>query len=364
MLSEGIAPQRGRWGAYLHRDRVNRRLRARKGARLTAITCGGAIPEIADYRVVTDDENRTVVGTLDEDFAVESNAGDIFLLGNTSWRVKHVRGGEVVVNDAHGAPPTIPFWRGEAPGRTFELRPKSPSCAKTWSRKHGAGELEVREKGAADNALLTTHHSPATTLEWLEQDLPASTATGRSKRCITWPRNSQPPAWCRRRKRLLFERFFDESGGMQLVVHAPFGTRINRAWGLAMRKRFCRSFDFELQASADDNGIVLSLGAQHSFPLEQMFKLVPSQLARDVLVQAFLAVPFFTTRWRWNVTRALQLKRSQKGKRVPPHLQRMRADDLLSAVFPAQTACQENVAGDIEIPDHPLVRQTVRRLSA
>src|SRR5437588_4254009 len=160
-------------------------------------------------------------------------------------------------------------------------------------------------------------------------------------------------------KRLLFERFFDESGGMQLVVHAPFGTRINRAWGLAMRKRFCRSFDFELQASANDNGVVLSLGAQHSFPLEQMFKLVPSHLAREVLVQAFLAVPFFTTRWRWNATRALQLKRAVKGKRVPPHLQRMRADDLLAAVFPAQTACQENVVGDIEVPDHPLVRQTV-----
>ena len=160
-------------------------------------------------------------------------------------------------------------------------------------------------------------------------------------------------------KRLLFERFFDESGGMQLVVHAPFGTRINRAWGLAMRKRFCRSFDFELQASAGDNGIVLSLGAQHSFPLEQMFRLVPSHVARDTLVQAFLAVPFFTTRWRWNVTRALQLRRAQNGKRVPPHLQRMRADDLLSAVFPAQTACQENVVGDIEVPDQALIRQTM-----
>src|SRR5207245_8668991 len=160
-------------------------------------------------------------------------------------------------------------------------------------------------------------------------------------------------------KRLLFERFFDESGGMQLVVHAPFGTRINRAWGLALRKRFCRTFDFELQASADDNGIVLSLGAQHSFPLEQMFKLVPSRLARDVLVQAFLAVPFFATRWRWNVTRALQLRRAVKGQRVPPHLQRMRADDLLAAVFPAQTACQENLVGDIDIPDQPIVRQTV-----
>jgi ATP-dependent Lhr-like helicase len=338
MLSEGIASTRGRHGAYLHRDRVNRRLKARKNARLTAITCGGAIPEIADYRVVTDDENRTVVGTLDEDFAVESNAGDIFLLGNTSWRIKHVRGGEVVVRDAQGAPPTIPFWRGEAPGRTFELSAEvsrlrqdlvarmneDAASARSWLMQ----ACHVNEEGAAQALTYVGAQVGATGMVPTQQ-------------------------------RLLFERFFDESGGMQLVVHAPFGTRINRAWGLAMRKRFCRTFDFELQASADDNGVVLSLGAQQSFPLEQMFRLVPSQLARDVLVQAFLAVPFFGTRWRWNVTRALQLRRRQKGQRVPPHLQRMRADDLLTAVFPAQTQCQEHVVGDIPVPDHPLVRQTV-----
>lgn len=341
MLSEGIAPQRGRWGACVHRDRVNRRLRARKGARLTAITCGGAIPEIADYRVVTDDDNRTFVGTLDEDFAVESNGGDIFLLGNRSWRIKHVRGGEVVVNDAHAAPPTIPFWRGEAPGRTFELSAEVGRLRQ---------DLVARMSGASDgdesvaDGLARTCHLSRHGAEQLAAYVGAQhAATG------------MVPT----QKRLLFERFFDESGGMQLVVHAPFGTRINRAWGLAMRKRFCRTFDFELQASAGDNGIVLSLGAQHSFPLDQMFKLVPSRLARDVLVQAFLAVPFFTSRWRWNVTRALQLKRANKGQRVPPHLQRMRAEDLLTAVFPAQTACQENVVGDIQVPDQPIVRQTV-----
>ena len=341
MLSEGIAPERGRYGAYLHRDRVNRWLHARKGARLTAITCGGAIPEVADYRVVTDGEERTVVGTVDEDFAVESNGGDIFLLGNTSWRVRHVRGGEVVVSDAHGAPPTIPFWRGEAPGRTLEL---------------SAEVARLREELVALIQRGGEGEEPA--VNWLV------------KACQVSPRRAQQAAgyvaaqyaatgMVPTQKRLLFERFFDESGGMQLVVHAPFGTRINRAWGLAMRKRFCRTFDFELQASAGDNGIVLSLGAQHSFPLEQMFTLVPSHLARDVLVQAFLAAPFFGTRWRWNVTRALQLKRAQKGKRVPPYLQRMRAEDLLSAVFPAQTACQENVTGDIAVPDQPIVRQTV-----
>jgi ATP-dependent Lhr-like helicase len=340
MLSEGIAPQRGRWGAYLHRDRVNRRLHARKGARLTAVTCGGAIPEIASYRVVTDDENRTVVGTLDEDFAVESMAGDIFLLGNTSWRIKHVRGGEVVVLDAHGAPPSVPFWLGEAPGRTLELSAEVGRLREdTLSLQNG----EPHNQEALDWLMRVCKLDQAGA-EQLHRYVEAQHAATR-----------MVPT----QKRLLFERFFDESGGMQLVVHAPFGTRINRAWGLAMRKRFCRSFDFELQASADDNGIVLSLGAQHSFPLEQMFKLVPSHVARDVLVQAFLAVPMFKNRWRWNVTRSLQLKRAQKGQKVPPHLQRMRAEDLLSAVFPAQTACQENVVGDIEVPDHPIVRQTV-----
>jgi ATP-dependent Lhr-like helicase len=341
MLAEGIAPQRGRYGAYLHRDRVNNRLHARRGARLTAITCGGAIPEVADYRVVTDGEERTVVGTVDEDFAVESNSGDIFLLGNTSWRVRHVRGGEVVVFDAQGAPPTIPFWRGEAPGRTLEL---------------SAEVARLREELAA--RLQDGKGGEESTVNWLMEACQVSQHGARQAAgyvAAQYAATGMVPT----QKRLLFERFFDESGGMQMVVHAPFGTRINRAWGLALRKRFCRTFDFELQASASDNGIVLSLGAQHSFPLEQMFKLVPSHLARDVLVQAFLAVPFFGTRWRWNVTRALQMRRAQKGKRVPPHLQRMRAEDLLSAVFPAQTACQENVTGDIAVPDQPIVRQTV-----
>jgi ATP-dependent Lhr-like helicase len=358
MLAEGIAPQRGRYGAYLHRDRVNSRLRARKGARLTAITCGGAIPEIADYRVVTDDEQRTVVGTLDEDFAVESNAGDIFLLGNTSWRIKHIRGGEVVVLDAHGAPPTIPFWRGEAPGRTLELSAEVARLREEMvARASGARGQESGVSANGTDSSLPLDPSPLAP-SWLEQTCRVS-RYGAEQATAYVAAQYAAAGMVPTQRRLLFERFFDESGGMQLVVHAPFGTRINRAWGLAMRKRFCRTFDFELQAAAGDNGIVLSLGAQHSFPMEQMFKLVPSRLACDVLVQAFLAVPFFTTRWRWNVTRALQLKRAYKGRRVPPHLQRMRADDLLSAVFPAQTACQENVTGDIDVPDQPLVRQTL-----
>jgi ATP-dependent Lhr-like helicase len=374
MLSEGIAPQRGRWGAHLHRDRVNRRVRARKGARLTAITCGGAIPEIADYRVVTDDENRTVVGTLDEDFAVESNSGDIFLLGNTSWRIKHIRGGEVVVRDAHGAPPTIPFWRGEAPGRTLELSAEVAKLREELIEANPKSEIRNPkqipstnfESGYQGNQtvsdIASSNFGFVSDFGFRTSDLAqiCGLSPHAADQLLAYVEGQQAATgMVPTQKRLLFERFFDESGGMQLVVHAPFGTRINRAWGLAMRKRFCRSFDFELQASADDNGVVLSLGAQHSFPLDQMFKLVPSRLARDVLVQAFLAVPFFGTRWRWNVTRALQQRRFQKGQRVPPYLQRMRAEDLLSAVFPAQTACQENVVGDIEVPDQPIVRQTI-----
>jgi ATP-dependent Lhr-like helicase len=341
MVSEGIAPERGRFGAYVQRDRVNRRLHARKGARLTAIMCGGAIPEITNYKVVTDDEARTVVGSVDEDFAVESNGGDVFLLGNTSWRVKHVRSGEVVVANAQGAPATVPFWLGEAPGRTVEL---------------SAEVARLREELAA--RIVPNSQPSEATVGWLMQ-LGHIDHAG-AEQAITYVTAQQAATgMVPTQKRLLFERFFDESGGMHLVIHAPFGARINRAWGLALRKRFCRTFDFELQASADDNGIVLSFGTQHSFPLEQMFRLVPSKLARDVLVQAFLAAPFFGTRWRWNITRSLQLRRLRNGQRVPPHLQRMRAEDLLTSVFPAQTACQENVVGDIPIPDQPIVRQTV-----
>lgn len=379
MLSEGVASRRGRRAAFLHRDRVAGKLRARRGARMTAITCGGAIPEVADYRVVVEDEKRTVIGSVHEDFAIESMAGDVFLLGNTSWKVKYVRGGEVVVEDAHGAPPSVPFWLGEAPGRTFELSTEvarlREDIAARCATDAAYGEMQSQENSEVrkpedetwrpyepnDNLQVSESASlPVSpeTLAWLVKEGRA-TEHG-AKQALDYV-NVQRVAtgMVPTQKRLFFERFFDESGGMQLVVHAPFGTRINRAWGLAMRKCFCRSFDFELQAAAGDNGVVLSLGPQHSFPLEQMYTLVRSSVARDMLVQAMLAVPFFTTRWRWNVTRALAVRRWEGGRRVPPPLQRFRADDLLSAVFPAQTACQENVTGDIEVPDHPLVRQTM-----
>ncbi len=353
MLSEGIAPG-NRTGAYLHRDRINHRLRPRRAARISAITSGGAIPETADYRVVTEGE-RTFVGTLNEDFAIESQAGNVFQLGNTSWRIHYVRGGEVVVSDAHGAPATVPFWLGEAPGRTAELSSElSQLRADIWR--------ECSHHALRDESPLAEREDYTSSLNsviaWLKSELGADDwAAAQAANYVA----SQGAAigLVPTQQQVVFERFFDESGGMQLVVHAPFGARINRGWGLTMRKCFCRRFDFELQAIADDNGIVLSVGPQQSFPLQQMFTLVDSATARQLLIQALLAVPMFQIRWRWNVTRALAVLRQRGGKKVPPHLQRHRADDLLTAVFPAQTQCFEHRTGDLEPPDHPIVQQSV-----
>jgi ATP-dependent helicase Lhr and Lhr-like helicase len=350
MLSEGIASARGRYAAHLHRDRVNGTVRARRGSRLAAITSGGAIPENSLYSVIAQPEGVTV-GTVDEDFAVESIAGDIMLLGNTSWRIRRVSSGSVLVEDAQGAPPNVPFWRGEAPARTDELS------------RHVS---ELREKissfipcEASDfNGQLTTDAIAAVT--WLKRecglDDPGAEQTVDyvvAGRAILGAVPTQTT--------VIAERFFDESGGMQLVIHAPFGGRINKAWGLALRKRFCRSFNFELQAAATDNGLNISLSEQHSFPLADVFHFLHPNSARSVLEQAVLASPLFTTRWRWDAGRALALLRFRGGKKVPPNIQRMRADDLLAAVFPEQQACPENLAaGDINIPTHPLVREVMK----
>ncbi len=335
-LSEGISSSSGRGRVYLHHDQVGRRVRARPGARIVAASNGGAIPEIASYRVVAEPE-KTVVGTLDEDFASESQAGEIFLLGNTSWRILHVRGNDVTVADAKGAPPSIPFWRGEAPGRTVEL-------SEEVSRLREELEQKLDDPAAAE--------------AWLVAECCVSASA--AHQAVEYVRAEKAAlGLVPSQRRIVFERFFDETGGMQMVIHAPFGARICKAWGLAMRKRFCRSFDFELQATADDDGFVLSLGPQHSFPLESMFSMMNTRNARALLEQALLYVPTFQTRWRWNVTRALLVQRFKDGKKVPPALQRFRADDLLTAVFPKLTGCQENVTGDLEVPDHPLAIQSM-----
>jgi ATP-dependent Lhr-like helicase len=335
MLSEGIATRRGRRGAFLHRDRVHGTVTGRRGARLAAITCGGAIPENANYLVVAEPEG-TIVGTLDEDFAVESLAGDIFLLGTTSWRIRRVEPGRVRVEDAHGAPPSVPFWRGEAPGRTAELSYEVASLREQILRLEPSAAVAFLKSECGLDRLGA---------EQAELYVRAGAA---ALSCL-------PSSDC-----VVAERFFDESGGMQLVLHAPFGARINRAWGLALRKRFCRSFNLELQAAATDNGIVISLSDQHSFPLDAVFEFLNPATVKDILTQALLQSPIFTARWRWNATRALAVLRFSGGRRVPPPIQRMRSDDLLASVFPDQAACGENLLGDIRVPDHPLVEETLR----
>jgi ATP-dependent Lhr-like helicase len=318
----------GRW-SLLHRDGVNQKLRATKRARLTAIMSGGAIADNADYQVILEPEG-TFIGTLNEDFAIESSEGDIFQLGTTSWRILGVNSGTVRVADAQGAPPTIPFWLGEAPARTREL-------------SHEISQ--VREAAARGEAVARTGIDEAAASQIQEYVVAGRQALG-----------AVPT-----QRRVILERFFDETGGMQLVVHAPFGGRINRAWGLALRKRFCRGFGFELQAAANEEAIVLSLGPQHSFPLAEVFDYLHPNTARELLIQALLAAPMFKTRWRWNVSRALLLERMRAGKKTPAPLIRMRADDLLAAAFPDVVACGETLPpGDIEVPmDNPMVRQTV-----
>src|SRR5579872_7176202 len=334
VLADGIATSRGRSGAFLHFDRVNGRLRGRRGARIAAITSGGAIPETANYNVVAEPDGQ-VVGTLDEDFAVESMAGDIFLLGTNSWKIRRVEPGVVRVEDAHGAPPSIPFWNGEGPGRTLEL-----------SREVSGLRAAIDERGDADAQ------------EFLMRECGLDRAG--AEQAVTYVRAGKATLGVVPTDRtIVAERFFDEGGGMQLVLHTPFGARINRAWGLALRKRFCRSFNLELQAAATDNGIVLSLTDQHAFPLEIVFEYVKSASVEYVLTQALLAAPMFAARWRWNATRALAILRMNGGRKVAPQLQRMRADDLLAAVFPDQAACAENLTGPIRIPDHMLVRETI-----
>ena len=338
MLSEGIATSRGRSGALLHRDAVNRRLRGRRGARLAALTSGGAIPDNANYDVILEPDG-TQIGTIDEDFAIESMAGDIILLGNSSWRIRRVEPGKVRVEDAAGAAPTIPFWLGEGPARTREL------SAEVAALREQIVDTHARHEDPTP-ALMSGCALDRRGAELLRDYVLAGAAVLGGVPTQT---------------RLFAERFFDDAGGMQLVIHAPFGGRINRAWGMALRKRFCRSFDFELQAAATDDGIVLSLGPQHSFPLESVFSMLRAADVEELLTQAALQSPMFETRWRWNATRSLTLLRSRGGKRVPPAIQRMRAQDLIASVFPAQTACQDNHGGGaIEIPDHPLVRETIR----
>jgi len=338
MLADGFATRRGRRGALIHYDAVNRKVRGRRGARLTALTSGGTIPDTADYTVLLEPQSQPV-GTINEDFAIESLQGDVFQLGNSSYRILRVEQGTVRVADAHGQPPSIPFWLGEAPGRSDEL-------SQGVSRLRG--EIERRLDGGV-----------AAAVSWLEQEVgvaaPAAVQAAGYLAAARAALGALPT-----RETVVFERFFDEAGGMQLVIHSPFGSRVNRAWGLALRKRFCRSFNFELQAAATEDAIVLSLTTAHSFELGEVARYLHSNTVRPLLVQALCAAPMFPARWRWSAAIALALPRFRGGRKVPAPLARMAAEDLLASVFPDQVACAENLAGELEIPDHPLVRQAIR----
>ncbi len=336
-LADGYNTARGRRAAHLHYDAVNQRLRARAGARLTAITNGGTIPDQFDYDVVLLPDGFPI-GSLNEDFAFESLPGDIFQLGNASYRIRKVESGRVHVEDAHGQPPNIPFWFGEAPGRTDELSAAVSRLRARMDQLLGEGEA------AAHNWLMDELGlSPAASAQ-----LTSYLAAGRAALGVLPTRQT-----------LVFERFFDEVGDTHLVIHAPLGSRLNRAWGLALRKRFCRQFNFELQAAALEDCIVLSLGPTHSFPLDDISRYLRAGTVRDVLIQATLQAPMFPTRWRWVATTALAIRRFRNGGKVPPQFQRSDSDDLLALVFPDQVACAENLAGDRQVPDHPLVRQTL-----
>jgi ATP-dependent Lhr-like helicase len=339
MLAEGFATRRGRNGALIHRDAVNHMLRGRRGARMTALTSGGTIPDTADYRVLLEPENN-VIGTVNEDFAVESMAGDIFQLGNRSYRIQRVERGTVRVEDAHGQSPTIPFWLGEAPGRTDEL-------SASVSRLRSGVAARLRSDSSGD-----------TVRRWLTDEI--GVAPPAADQLVDYLASGAAAFGCLPTKEtVVLERFFDEAGGMQLVVHAPYGSRINRAWGLALRKRFCRKFNFELQAAATEDNIVLSLTTAHSFELADVARYLHSANVRPLLVQAMLDAPMFTTRWRWVAGVALALPRFRGGRKVPPQFMRMQAEDLIAAVFPDQIACAENLVGEREVPDHPLTNQTI-----
>ncbi len=350
LLHEGIESGRGRYGAYLLRDGVQGHLHPRRGARMTAIANGGAIPDTSLFSVVLQPEG-VQIATLDEHFAVDSSPGDVVLLGNNSWRIQKIESvGRVLVEDAHGAAPTIPFWEGEAPQRTAVL-----SDGVTDLRE----EISARTVAVTPGALHRANPEVATCVRWLMEQ--CGVCESAAMQLIAYVVAGRAVLGAVPSKRsIIAERFFDDGGGMQLILHAPFGGRVNKAWGLALRKRFCRGFNFELQAAATDNGINISLAEQHSFPLSDVFQFLTEHTAQELLEQASITSPIFKNRWRWAAGRSLQLLRMQKGKRVAPQIQRTRSDDLMANVFPQAAACFETIVGDIQIPDHPLVREVMK----
>lgn len=364
MLTVGFTNRRGYKRAYLHRDIVNKKIRARKGARIAVLTSGGAIPDLFDYDVILE-PSGTLVGSINEDFAIESTPGDIFQLGNSSWRMLKVEEGKVRVEDASGMPPTLPFWLGEAPGRSDELSFAVSRLRRTIDELlTAASGVVVNDKGELKVELPQTGREEdfeqikQTSLIWLIEEVGIQTIA--AEQLVSYFLNSKLALGVLpTQKDLVLERFFDEAGDMHLIVHSAYGSDMNTAWGLALRKRFCRGFNFELQAAATEDAIILSLSQTHSFPLEDIYNYLKAKTVRNLATQAMLDNPIFEIRWRWNATRAMAVLRNRMGKKVPAQFQRMEAEDLIALSFPDQIACLENITGDREIPDHPLVRQTI-----
>ncbi len=335
MLNDGYSLRFGRRSRYIFYDRTEQIVRARPGARITAALNGGAIPENFEYEVI-EEPDGTYVGSVHEDFAIESSRGDVFQLGNRLWQITQVSGNRVSVVYAPNKHPTIPFWIVDVPGRTDALSAAVSSLHELYVKTGDAQRFALQvcdETGLA----------PAWVLPLADYYREASESLG------SLPTQST----------VILERFFDEVKNCHIVLHAPFGAQVNRAWGLALRKRFCRQFNFELQAAANDNAIILSLSHTHSFVLPDVFRYLASASAQDVLTQALLDAPMFEVRWRWNASRALAiLRRNMRGK-VPAQWQKSGAQDLVALLFPDQIACAENLSGPRAIPDHPLVKQTV-----
>ncbi|MGH9617377.1 MAG: DEAD/DEAH box helicase, partial [Acidobacteriaceae bacterium] len=349
LLHRGIESSRGRYGAFLMRDALHGELHARRGARLAAVCNGGTIPDTAQYAVIMQPEGLQIA-TLDEHFAIDSSPGDVIQLGNTSWRVRRIETGRVFVEDAHGQPPNLPFWAGEAPQRTDVL---SGYVARLRE------QIAARTANVLPGHTSQAHAGVAEAAQWLKES--CGVCLGGAEQMIGYIAAGRAALGAvPSLTTIVAERFFDEGGGMQLILHAPFGGRINKAWGLAMRKRFCRGFNFELQAAATDNGLCISLAEQHSFPLSDVFQFLTVRTVRELLEQAALDSPIFKSRWRWAAGRSLQLLRFQRGKKVAPQILRTRSDDLLASVFPQVAACIENIQGDREIPNHPLIREVMK----
>lgn len=318
MVHDGFVPGRETSHSLVYR-RGPVRLGVADEAEKLSLMNAGTIPEWFDYEVL-DLSTRQVIGRLDEEFAFESTPGQVIQLGGSTWKILAIATGRVEVEPADNLAPNLPFWFGDGAGRSSDLSLQVMQLCRWVEQGQAVGCSSLQDYLSTSLAVLGRLPGPD---------------------CI------------------VLERFFDPGGDQHLVIHTLAGARTNRAWGLALRKRFCRQFNFELQAAATDDGLLISLGAVHSFDLPEVMGYLRSSNARDVLVQALLDTPIFQTRFRWCANIALAIKRRELRGPVPPQIQRSQTENLIARIFPDQLACLENLSGTRRIPDHPLVAQAL-----